>query len=71
MEFVTEQEKKYQEKLSPHSNFYCHYFIIQKFLQIQLKNQPSLSRRNLSLTILHGFGQGLPTGHNIVQWKKL
>lgn len=27
-EFITIQEEKYEEKLSPHSNFYCRYMTV-------------------------------------------
>ncbi len=35
---VTEQEKKYEDRLSPHNNFYCCRLIVQQFLQIQLRS---------------------------------
>lgn len=69
LNLVTEQEKKYQFKLSPHSNFYRRHLMVQQFLQIQLKSQPSQSRRELSLTISRAFGRGHHTSRSIVQWE--
>lgn len=71
MELVTEQEKKYRERLSPHSNFFQYHFMVQQFLHTQLKKQSSQSRRDLALTISRGFGRGFHTAHSIVQWEKL
>lgn len=70
MELVTEQEKKYEEGLSPHSHFYRRHLMVQQFLQTQLKTQPSQPRRNLSSTVSRAFGRGHPTARNIVQWEK-
>lgn len=75
MELVTEQEKKYRERLSPHSNFFQYHFMVQQFLHTQLKKQSSQSRRDLALTISRGFGRGfiplvgLYNGKNC-GWKK-
>lgn len=55
MKLVTEQEKKYEEGLSLHSNFYCYYLIVQQFFQTQLKTQLSQSCRDLFLTISCAF----------------
>ena len=41
LNLVTEQEKKYQYKLSPYSNFYRRHLMVQQFLQTQLRSQPS------------------------------
>ena len=70
LELVTEQEKKYEGRLSPHSNFYRRYLMAQQFLQTQLKSQPSHIRRDLSLNVSRAFGRGYPTARNIVQWEK-
>ena len=70
VELVTEQENKYKERLSPHSNFYRRHVIVQQFLQIQLRTQPSQTRRNLALSIACSFGRNHTTARNIVQWKK-
>lgn len=67
IELVTEQEKKYGDRLSPHSNYYQRHVMVQQFLQTQLKSQPSQTRRGLSLTIARGFGRGHQTGRNIVR----
>ena len=66
---VAEQEKKYKNKLSPHSNYYQRHVMVQQFFQTQLKTQPSQTRRDLSMTIARGFGRGQTTARNIVQWK--
>ena len=34
LELVTEQEKKYEERLSPHGNFYRQHLMLQQFFQI-------------------------------------
>ena len=41
VELVTEQENKYKERFSPHSNFYRRHVMVQQFLQIQLRIRPS------------------------------
>ena len=69
LELVTEQEKKYEERLSPHSNFYRRHVMAQQFLQIQLKNRPSSTRRSLSLIVAQSFGRGYNTARNIVRWE--
>lgn len=66
LELVTEQEKKYKGRLSPHSNFYRRHLMVQQFLQTKLKSQPSQIRRDLSLTISRAFGRGYPAARNIV-----
>ena len=43
--------------------------MVQQFLQIQLKTQPSQTRRAISLNIAHSFGRGYDTQQNIVWWK--
>lgn len=66
LRLMTEQEKKYEDRLSPHSNFYRRHLMVQQFLQIQLRTQPSQSRRAFALTIARSFGRGIPTDRNIV-----
>lgn len=70
MELVTEQEKKYRERLSPYSNFFQPHLMVQQFLHTQLKNQSSRSKRDLALTVSWGFGRGFHTARSIVQWEK-
>ncbi len=70
LELVTEQKKKYEGRLSPHSNFYRRHLMVQQFLQTQLKSQPSHIWRDLSLNVSRAFGQGYPTARNIIQWEK-
>lgn len=67
MELVTEQEKKYGDRLSLYSHFHCRPLLIQQFFQTQLKNQPSQFRRDLSLTVLHAFGRDHHIARSIVQ----
>lgn len=67
---VTEQEKKYEDRLSPHSNFNRRHLMVQQFLQTQLRSQPSQTRRDLSLTVSQAFGWGHHMARNIVQWEK-
>ena len=66
LELVTEQEKKYKGRLSPHSNFYRRHLIVQQFLQTQLKSQPSQTQRDLSLTVSYAFDSGHLITHNII-----
>lgn len=68
---MTEQEKKYEDRLSPHSNFYCRHVMVQQILQIQLKTKPSPTRRQLALNIARSFGRGHATGRNIVRWENM
>lgn len=70
LKLVTEQDKKYGTKLSPHSNFYRQHIMVQQFLQSQLTSQPNQRRKTLSLNIARAFGRGRPTAHNIVRWEK-
>ena len=35
---VTEQEKKYEDRLSSHSNFYHCHLMVQQFFQTQLRS---------------------------------
>ena len=70
LEFVTVQEEKYEERLSPHSNFYRRHMMVQQFLQIQLRTNSGATRRNLSMSIARSFGKGQGTARNIVQWEK-
>lgn len=66
LNLVTEQEKKYKNKLSPHSNYYQRHVMIQQFFQTQLKTQPSRTKRDSLMTIA-GFKRGQTTMRNIVQ----
>ena len=67
IELVTEQEKKYGDRLSPHSNYYRRHVMVQQFLQTQLKSEPSQTWQDSSLTIACGFGRRYQTGRNIVK----
>ncbi len=67
---VTKQEKKYEDRLSPHSNFYRRHLMVQQFLQTQLRSQPSQTRRDLSLPVSRAFVRGHHMARNIVQWEK-
>ncbi len=70
LKLVTEQEKKYEDRLSPHSNFYRRHLMVQQFLQTQLKTQPSQRRRVLALNVARAFGRSNPTARNIVRWER-
>ncbi len=37
LELITKQKKKYEGRLSPYSNFYRRYLMVQQFIQTQLK----------------------------------
>ena len=71
LELVTEQERKYEDRPSTHSNFYRQHVMVQQFLQIQLKTRPSPTRRQLALNIARSFGKGHATGQNIVRWENM
>ena len=66
LELVTEQEKKYENRLSPQSNFYRRHLMVQQFLQTQLKLQPSQIQRDLSVTVARAFGQSHHTARSIM-----
>ncbi len=68
LQLVTEQEKKYGDRLSPHSNFYRRHMMVQQFIQSQLRTKPSPTRQSLSLTIACAFGRGQTTARNILRW---
>ena len=72
LKLVTEQDKKYGTRLSPHSNFYRRHIMVQQFLQSQLTPQPNPRRQTLSLDVARAFGRGRgrATARNIVQWEK-
>ena len=44
--------------------------MVQRFLQTQLKTQPSQTWRDLFLTVSRAFGRGHYTARSIVQWEK-
>lgn len=69
LELVTEQEKKYGERLSVQSNFYRRHLMVQQFLTIQEITQPSQPRKVLSLNIARCFGRSHGTAKNIVRWE--
>lgn len=69
LKVVSEQEKKYGYRLSPHSNFFCRHLMVQQFLQLQLKIQSSPTRRTLSIQVAQAFGRGESTGRSIVRWE--
>lgn len=67
LEFVTEQEKKYGERLSPHSNYHCRHRMVQNFLWYQVKIYPSsVKRLDSSLHVAWGFKRDSTTARNIV-----
>lgn len=66
LELVTEQEKKYEDRLSLHSNFYCQHIIVQQLFQIQLKTKPSPTPKKPLLNITRFFGRRHGTRQNIV-----
>lgn len=70
LKLVTEQEKKYGTRLSPHSNYYRRHTMVQQFLQSQLTSQPRPTRHALSLNVARAFGRSSPTARLIVQWEK-
>lgn len=69
LQLVTEQEKRYGERLLPQSNFYRRHVMVQQFLQMQLGSQRNGTRRVLSLSVAQCFGRGHTTARNIVQWE--
>lgn len=69
-EFVTIQKEKYEEKLSPHNNFYCQYIIVQQYLKIQFKTKPGPTHYYLSMSIAQLFGKSQDMARNVIQWEK-
>lgn len=69
VERVTEQEKKYGERLVPRSDFYRRHLMVKHFLQIQLQTQFNQARYNLSLQIAQSFRKGRSTARNIICWE--
>lgn len=43
--------------------------MVQQFLQLQLKIQPSPTRRALSIQVAQAFSHGDSTGRSIVRWE--
>lgn len=70
LQLVTEQEKKYGERLSPHSNFYRRHVMVQQFLQAQLRDTTGRTRKELSQDVARCFGRGGETSRNITRWEK-
>ena len=67
LEFVIVQEKKYEEKLLPHYNFYYEQTIVQQFQQIQLKTHLWTICHNLFISIVWLFDKKQGTVHNIIR----
>lgn len=61
-ELVIKQEKKYEDRLSPHSNFYYRHVMVQQFFQIQLETKSSLTRREFLLYIVRFFIEDIVQG---------
>ena len=67
---VTEQEKKYGERLVPDGNHYRRHTMVQNFLRYQIQSQSNPGRRReSSLQVAQGFKRGLFTARNIIQWE--
>lgn len=62
---VTEQEKKYRYRLSPHGNFYQRHVIVQRFLQSQITAEDG-QKEALFLNVAQSFELNKPTACNIV-----
>lgn len=70
LENVTEQEKKYGDRLAPQSNYYRRHTMVQNFLQYQIKTQQNpVTRFESSLHVANSFKRGRSTARNIVQWE--
>lgn len=67
---VTEQDKKYGCRFSPHTNFFQRHLMVKQFLNIQKRKLSGQTRRGLVISLAASFGQGHTTGRNIVQWEK-
>ncbi len=67
LKLVTEQEKKYKTRFSPHSNFYRRHIMVQQFLQSQLSSQCSPKLQDVSLNVTRSFGKSQSTSCNIVR----
>lgn len=71
LDLVTEQEKKYGQRLSVHSNFYQQHMMVQQFLKLQKITQPSQSRKKSSLSIACFFGKNHGTAKTLYSGKTL
>lgn len=69
LNLVTEQEKKYGERLLPYSNFHRRHLMVQHFLNTQETTRPSQPRKVTSLSTARCFKRGHGTARNIVQWE--
>ena len=70
MDLVTEQEKKYEYRLSPRSNYYQRHLIVKHFLSSQQKKLPGQTRRDLALFVAFIFNRGQTTARNIIREEK-
>lgn len=73
MRLKTEQLKKYEAVLIPHSNLYLRHQMVQSFLLMQLrqeKDNPGVARRSLATIVVQRFNRGRYTGRRIIHWKK-
>lgn len=67
---VTEQDRKYGCRFSPHTNFFQRHLMVKQFLNIQKRRLPGQTQRDLAISVAASFGRGHTTGRNIVRWEK-
>ncbi len=68
IELTTDQKAKYEDKLLLNIHFYYSHWMIQQFLQTQLKTEPTTQSKHL-LRVVNLFGNKDTKRRNIVWWK--
>ncbi|KAN0076035.1 hypothetical protein V8E54_007305 [Elaphomyces granulatus] len=66
---VSDQEKKYGERLNINGNFYLRHTMVRQFLELQLAEHTEGTRRDRALSVAQGAGKGYAFGRRIVQWE--
>ncbi|KAN0073508.1 hypothetical protein V8E54_008728, partial [Elaphomyces granulatus] len=66
---VSDQEKKYGERLNINGNFYLRHTMVRQFLELQLAEHTKRTRRDRALSVAQGAGKGYAFGRRIVQWE--
>ena len=67
---VSDQEKKYGERLNINGNFYLRHAMVRQFLELQLAEHTVGTRRDRAFSVAQGAGKGFAVGRRIVQWEK-
>ena len=67
---VTDQEKKYGERLNINGNFYLRHTMVRQFLELQLAEHTEGTRRDRAFSVAQSAGKGYTVGRRIFQWEK-